>query len=75
MSAVHLGVGVVYCLISWGVGLPKRAVMSLLLHACIISTVEIEQKKQKDLYNLGNVLRDSRYVYSGIIWFTLIFNV
>ncbi|KAI3995038.1 hypothetical protein MKX01_020810 [Papaver californicum] len=27
VSVVHLGVGVVYCLISWAVGLPKRAPM------------------------------------------------
>ncbi|EYU28857.1 hypothetical protein ABFS82_12G092700 [Erythranthe guttata] len=28
VSAIHLLVGVVYCLISWGVGLPKRAPMN-----------------------------------------------
>ncbi|KAL6201406.1 hypothetical protein ACLB2K_025120 [Fragaria x ananassa] len=27
VSVIHLGVGVVYCLISWAVGLPKRAPM------------------------------------------------
>lgn len=29
VSVVHLAVGVVYCLLSWGVGLPKRAVSVL----------------------------------------------
>ncbi|XP_078174515.1 glucose-6-phosphate/phosphate translocator-like protein isoform X1 [Carex rostrata] len=28
VSVIHLGVGVVYCLVSWGVGLPKRAPMN-----------------------------------------------
>lgn len=37
VSAIHLLVGVVYCLISWAVGLPKRAVSSLILSRfCII---------------------------------------
>jgi hypothetical protein len=30
VSVIHLLVGVVYCLISWAVGLPKRAVKKLL---------------------------------------------
>ena len=29
MSVIHLFVGVVYCLVSWSVGLPKRAVSGL----------------------------------------------
>jgi succinate dehydrogenase/fumarate reductase cytochrome b subunit len=30
VSVIHLFVGVVYCLISWSVGLPKRAVSSFI---------------------------------------------
>lgn len=30
VSVIHLLVGVVYCLVSWAVGLPKRAVSSML---------------------------------------------
>lgn len=35
VSVIHLFVGVVYCLLSWAVGLPKRAVSLYLLFISI----------------------------------------
>lgn len=37
VSVIHLLVGVVYCLVSWTVGLPKRAVISTSFHCDVIS--------------------------------------
>lgn len=43
VSAIHLLVGVVYCLISWSIGLPKRAVTSRIFTKHLLSYYILEK--------------------------------